>query len=76
MRPSNIRSKCVKVWSENPDSGDRRHVVSAYLTYAAIDELGKPATVPPLKAETAEDRRRAREAAARRAARLELRNKR
>jgi acyl-CoA hydrolase len=65
----------VKVWSENPDSGDRRHVVSAFLTYAAIDELGKPASVPPLKSETAEDKRRAREAAQRRDARLALRKK-
>lgn len=65
----------VKVWSENPDTGETRHVVSAYLTFAAIDEAGKPAPVPPLKSESAEDRRRAREATRRRAARLALRKK-
>jgi len=63
----------VKVISENPETGDRRHVVSAYLTFAALDELGRPAAVAPLKLETAEDKRRAKSAQKRRELRLALR---
>ena len=63
----------VKVFSENPETGVRRHVVSAYLTFAALDEHGRPVKVPPLKLESAEDRRRAKAAHARRQHRLEQR---
>ncbi len=65
----------VKVISENPDTGDRRHVVSAYLTFAALDELGRPAPVAPLKLETADDKRRNKDAVRRRELRLQERKK-
>jgi len=60
----------VKVFSENPQTGDVKHTSTAYLTFVALDELRKPVAVPPLELETDEDRRRFEEAKARRAANL------
>ncbi|HEV8359109.1 MAG TPA: acyl-CoA thioesterase [Candidatus Thermoplasmatota archaeon] len=60
----------VRVESENPLSGERRHTSSAYFTFVALDEHGKPTTVPPLLAETEEQRRRMAEAEQRRQRRL------
>lgn len=45
-------------------------VATAYLVFVAIDEDGKPRSVPPLEPETAEDRRRWAEAEIRRTHRL------
>jgi acyl-CoA hydrolase len=66
----------VKVFSENVLSGERKHTTSAYLTYVAVDPEGHPIPVPPLVCETAEDRRRFRDALARRKTRLAHRYKR
>lgn len=60
----------VRVEAENLISGDVRHAASAYLTYVALDRHGKPLQVPPLILETEEERRRNREAKARREIRL------
>jgi acyl-CoA hydrolase len=60
----------VKVFSENVLSGERKHTTSAYLTYVAVDPEGRPIPVPRLVCETAEDRRRFRDALARRKTRL------
>jgi acyl-CoA hydrolase len=60
----------VKVFSENLLTGEHKHTTSAYLTYVAVDEMQRPAMVPPLICETEEDRRRFREALARRKIRL------
>ncbi len=60
----------VKVFSENVLSGERKHTTSAYLTYVAVDTEGRPIPVPPLICETPDDRRRFREALARRKTRL------
>ncbi|MGH9794594.1 MAG: acyl-CoA thioesterase [Candidatus Acidiferrales bacterium] len=65
----------VKVFSENVLSGQRQHTSSAYVTFVAIDENRRPKPVPPLILETAEDRRRWREAAERRKTRLAHRYK-
>lgn len=65
----------VKVFSENVLSGERRHTSSAYVTFVAVDERRSPKPVPPLVLETAEDRRRWREAAHRRKIRLAHRYK-
>jgi acyl-CoA hydrolase len=48
----------VKVTSENPYSGERRTTTRAYLTFVALDDLGKPVHVPPLKPETEDELRR------------------
>ena len=60
----------VRVDSENLRTGEISHGVSAYLTYVALDENGKPAPVPPLILETEEDKRRNTEAQVRRRIRL------
>jgi acyl-CoA hydrolase len=60
----------VKVFSEHPLTGERKHTTSAYLTYVALDESHTPMPVPPVICETADDHRRYREALARRKARM------
>ncbi len=60
----------VRVEAENLLTGEVRHAASAYLTYVALDRQGRPAPVPALVLETDEERRRNREAKARREARL------
>jgi len=60
----------VRIESEDPLSGDRQHVCTAYLTFVAQDEHGRPVQIPALELETDEDRRRARDAGERRALRL------
>jgi acyl-CoA hydrolase len=49
----------------------RRHILSAYLTFVAVDENGKPRAVAPLLAETPDEKRRYAEAELRRASRLQ-----
>jgi len=60
----------VEVFSENVLTGRRVHTSSAYVTFVAIDEQGRPHPVPPLILRTAAERRRWREAAVRRRIRL------
>ena len=63
----------VRVDAENPRTATRRYTTKAYLTFVAIDADGKPRAIPPLLAESDEDRRRAADGEARRKARLALR---
>lgn len=65
----------VNVWSENPVTGERRHTTSAYTTFVALDDLGRPAPVPPLLPETEDETRRQIEARERKAERMERRKK-
>jgi acyl-CoA hydrolase len=58
------------VEAESPVSGRRVHASSAYIVFVAIDEEGAPRPVPPIVAETDEQRRRQREARLRREARM------
>ncbi|GAB4434737.1 MAG: acyl-CoA thioesterase [bacterium] len=60
----------VRVESENTITGEVRHTSSAYLTFVALDENGKPKEVPALLLETEEDKRRNLEAQERRKMRL------
>ncbi len=48
----------VKVTSENPYTGEVRTTTKAYLTFVALDDLGKPIEVPGLKVETEDEIRR------------------
>src|SRR5687768_12288175 len=48
----------VQVQAENPITGERMHTNTAYLVYVALDDYGRPATVPPLEAETDEEKDR------------------
>lgn len=60
----------VRVEAENPVTGERRHTNTAYLTMVALDADGRPAGIPPLKADTPVQEQRRREAELRRANRL------
>ena len=59
-----------KVEAENVASGERRHILSAYLTFVAQDETGRPRRVPPLKPDTRIEQQRFDEAQLRRELRL------
>jgi len=59
----------VRVEAERLATGLVEHVGSAYLTMVALDAAGAPTAVPPLKLESADDRRRHAAAAQRRAGR-------
>jgi len=63
----------VRVEAENLVTGVVRHTSSAYLTFVALDENGKPKAVPSLIFETDEERHRNEGALLRRKMRLELR---
>lgn len=60
----------VDVQSEDLLSGERRQTSTAYLTFVAVDKGGRPISVPPLLYETEDEKREARAAEARMAARL------
>lgn len=59
-----------KVEAAQSGGGERRHILSAYLTFVAMDANGRPRPVPPLLPETATERQRFEEAALRRSSRL------
>jgi len=63
----------VKVVSEDPLSSLQAHCCSAFVTMVALDATGRPTRVPGLLPESSEDRRRQRDAARRRRARLAIR---
>ena len=60
----------VRVEADNLLTGERRHTNTCYLTFVALDEAGRPSPVPPVAPETDDERRRYREAEARRAQRM------
>ena len=60
----------VKVLSEDPATGERKHTSSAYCTYVAFGPDGSKARVPRLELETDDDRRRHEQGAQRRQQRL------
>ena len=63
----------VKVFREDPLHGLQVHTSSAYLTFVAIDQYGKPLQVPPITPCNNEDSRRFEEAGIRREQRLKNR---
>lgn len=66
----------VKVYAENPLTGQQRHTSTAYLTFVALDANRRPHPAPPVIPETEEEKRRFREAGERRDYRLTMRHKR
>lgn len=60
----------VRVEAEDMLSGKVVHVASAYLVFVATDERGQPVALPPIVAETDEERRRMGAAQTRRELRL------
>ncbi len=63
----------VRVETENLMTGAKLHTCSAYLTFVAVDENGRPISIPPVVPETPEEHRRYREAGERREYRLAVR---
>jgi uncharacterized protein (TIGR00369 family) len=60
----------VRVEAENLLTGNVVHVSSAHLVFVSIDEKGGPVALPPLIAETDDERRRMKAAERRRTQRL------
>jgi acyl-CoA hydrolase len=60
----------VHVTTENTLTGAREHTNTAYLTFVAIDDAGKPVAAAPVRPVTAVEKRRYRGAARRRQIRL------
>lgn len=62
----------VRVESENAVTGETTHTATAYLTFVALDDHGRPTLVPPVLPETPEEKRRFDQAQKRRGARIKL----
>ena len=60
----------VQVLAENPITGLRIHTNTAYLVYVALDDAGRSTPVPPLLAETEDEKRRMEQAIERQKHRL------
>jgi acyl-CoA hydrolase len=56
----------VRIEAQDPTTRKGTHTSSCYLTYVALDEKGKPAPIPPLIIKTPSEKRRFKEALARR----------
>ena len=59
----------IRVDGEEPRTGQRRHVCTAFLTMVHLDERGRPAPVPVFSPKTPEERRAWQDAEARRSQR-------
>lgn len=62
----------VRVDSENPITGEVTHTSTAYTTFVALDDHGRPTPVPAVLAESPEEKRRFEEAKKRRESRMKL----
>ena len=62
-----IGAKCA---AENSITGEHRHILSAYFTFVALDDDGKPTRIPPIRLENDQQRQRYEEAQLRRDYRL------
>ena len=60
----------VQVQAENPITGERTHTNTAYLVYVALNDEGKPTLVPPIQAETEDEKRKMESAKERQTRRL------
>jgi acyl-CoA hydrolase len=65
----------VRVSVEDLHTGEVRHTASAYLTFVALGEDGKPSPAPPVIPETDEEKRRYDDAESRRQMRLAMRKR-
>ena len=59
-----------RVETEDMRTGTRRYVTKAYLTFVAVDDIGRPRPIHAIELATDEDQRRHREAESRRHERL------
>ena len=60
----------LRVKAENAFSGELHHILSAYFTFVALDDRGKPTPVPKVLPETQDEKRRYEEADHRRSRRI------
>ena len=60
----------IFVEAENSLTGDVKRATTAFLTYVAVDEFGRPRQVPPFTPKTALEKKKHKEAAERRKIRL------
>jgi uncharacterized protein (TIGR00369 family) len=60
----------VEVHAENPVTGEQARTNTAYLVYVALDDEGRPTSVPKLQAETEEDKQKMEQARERQQRRL------
>ena len=60
----------VRVIAENPVTGEQTHTNTAYLVYVALDNKGRPTTVPALVTKTEEEKQRMEQAQKRQAYRI------
>jgi len=65
----------VRVESEDPKTGIKKHTSTAYLTFVALDEDGKPTKIPPVLPETDKEEERFKQAKIRRFERIEKRKR-
>jgi len=64
----------VRVDAENPRTNTKFHTASAYMTFVALNDQGKPVAVPSLILQTDADRRRHADGQGRRDLRIARRN--
>jgi acyl-CoA hydrolase len=62
----------VRVFREDYLTGERLQTSSAFVTYVALDEAGRPTLIPPVIPRTRDEKRRYREALERRRRRLDM----
>ena len=65
----------ARVEAENSYTGDVRHILSAFFTFVALDDDGKPVDVPAVIPETDDQQRRYDNAEIRREGRLATRER-
>lgn len=63
----------VKIFAEDAKTKENHHLASAYLTYVALDENGKPSDMPKITPKTSKEKRRFKQAEQRREIRLKRR---
>jgi uncharacterized protein (TIGR00369 family) len=63
----------VEVHAENPITGWQTHTNTAYLVYVALDDAGRPTPVPPIQAETEEEKQKLEQGQVRQQRRLQQR---
>ncbi len=63
----------VKVFAQNPMTGEERHTNTCYATFVALDPDGRPTPIPAILPETDDEKRRHAAGRARRDERLEKR---
>lgn len=60
----------IKVYAENTKTDEKKHILSAYFTFVALDENKKSKQIRPVAPKTKEEKRRYKEANKRREQRL------